>query len=169
MTAVVLRRKALFLLVIPLVLSAASSSPWIAEAGEVCEGTAVIDAAASIATTDENFICAALDWDLSNPILVNALKAFSTIRLRLGGTKQDAVRYETRDPGQPPCITFVTNDSALFGVNEGCLPLSRWDQLNEFFQKTSAQVIFGLNALNGRVPMQDGSLGGPWNHEKQSP
>ncbi|KAK8950476.1 Heparanase-like protein 3 [Platanthera guangdongensis] len=27
------------------------------------------------------------------------------------------------------------------------------------------QVIFGLNALNGRVPMQDGSLGGPWNHK----
>lgn len=27
----------------------------------------------------------------------------------------------------------------------------------------SAEVIFGLNALNGRVPLPDGSLGGPWN------
>ncbi|KAK8926663.1 Heparanase-like protein 3 [Platanthera zijinensis] len=103
--------------------------------------------------------------DLSNPILVNALKAFSTIRLRLGGTKQDNVIYETGDHGLQPCIPFVANASNLFGFNEGCLPVSRWDQLNEFFQKTSAQVIFGLNALNGRVLMQDGSLGGPWNHE----
>lgn len=28
----------------------------------------------------------------------------------------------------------------------------------------SAKVIFGLNALNGRVPLPDGSLGGPWDY-----
>lgn len=27
-----------------------------------------------------------------------------------------------------------------------------------------AKIIFGLNALNGRVPMSDDSLGGPWNY-----
>ncbi|RWW57919.1 hypothetical protein BHE74_00035274 [Ensete ventricosum] len=27
-----------------------------------------------------------------------------------------------------------------------------------------AVIIFGLNALNGRVPLRDGSLGGPWNY-----
>lgn len=26
-----------------------------------------------------------------------------------------------------------------------------------------ATVIFGLNALNGRVPLKDGSVRGPWN------
>lgn len=24
--------------------------------------------------------------------------------------------------------------------------------------------MFGLNALNGRVPLPDGSMGGPWNY-----
>jgi heparanase len=28
----------------------------------------------------------------------------------------------------------------------------------------SAKIIFGLNALNGRVPMPDGSVGGAWNY-----
>jgi heparanase 1 len=32
------------------------------------------------------------------------------------------------------------------------------------FDDCSAQIIFGLNALNGRVPMPDGSLGGPWDY-----
>uniref|UniRef100_A0A453PY74 Uncharacterized protein n=1 Tax=Aegilops tauschii subsp. strangulata TaxID=200361 RepID=A0A453PY74_AEGTS len=26
------------------------------------------------------------------------------------------------------------------------------------------QIVFGLNALNGRVPMPDGSMGGPWDY-----
>lgn len=28
----------------------------------------------------------------------------------------------------------------------------------------SARIVFGLNALNGRVPLPDRSLGGPWNY-----
>jgi hypothetical protein len=28
----------------------------------------------------------------------------------------------------------------------------------------SAKVVFGLNALNGRVPLPDGSMGGPWDY-----
>ncbi|KAJ6795046.1 heparanase-like protein 3 [Iris pallida] len=51
----------------------------------------------------------------------------------------------------------------MFGFSEGCLPMSRWDELNEFFQKAGPVIIFGLNALNGRIPLADGSFGGPWN------
>ncbi|PKU59735.1 Heparanase-like protein 3 [Dendrobium catenatum] len=85
--------------------------------------------------------------------------AFSPLKLRLGGSLDDKVLYETGDFGLP-CLPFVKNDSALFGYNDGCLPISRWDQLNKFFEEARVSVVFGLNALNGRVPMPDGSVGG---------
>ncbi|AQK55756.1 Heparanase-like protein 3 [Zea mays] len=71
--------------------------------------------------------------------------------------------YDTGDARQPSCAPFAKNASAMFGFSQGCLPLRRWDELNAFFQRTGAKIVFGLNALNGRVPMPDGSLGGPWN------
>lgn len=74
---------------------------------------------------------------------------------------QDIVIYETRDPHQP-CTPFVKNNSETFGFSYGCLPFAGWDKLNNFFKKSGIVVIFGLNALNGRVPLPDGSLGGPW-------
>ncbi|EES05967.1 hypothetical protein BDA96_04G356700 [Sorghum bicolor] len=144
----------------------------------------VVDARSAIAVTDDDFVCATLDWwppekcdygtcswgldsllnlNLSNKILMNAVKAFSPLKLRLGGTLQDMVIYDTGDSRQP-CTPFVKNTSAMFGFSQGCLPLHRWDELNAFFQKTGPKVIFGLNALTGRVPMPDGSLGGPWNY-----
>ncbi|KAG0479693.1 hypothetical protein HPP92_010341 [Vanilla planifolia] len=175
---------ALCALAILFVLSPVSSIPLKARSDAVTQGTVVVDGVAPIAATDEHFICATLDWwppekcdygtcawglasllnlDLYNPILLNAVKAFSPLKLRLGGSLQDKVIYET-GYSQQPCRPFVKNSSGMFGFSEGCLPMSRWDQLNEFFKKSSVTVIFGLNALNGRVPMRDGSLGGPWNY-----
>ncbi|KAK1276809.1 Heparanase-like protein 3 [Acorus gramineus] len=145
------------------------------------EGTVLIGAASAIGRTDEDFICATLDWwppekcdygtcswgrasllnlDLSNTILFNAIKAFSPLKLRLGGSLQDKVIYED----EQPCVSsFIHNTSEMFSFTQGCLPMSRWDQLCGFFGKTGAVVIFGLNALNGRVPTPDTTWVGPWN------
>ncbi|KAJ6830476.1 heparanase-like protein 3 [Iris pallida] len=150
--------------------------------GGLVLGTAVVNGKFPIATTDADFVCATIDWwppekcdygtcswglasllnlDLSNPILLNAIKAFSPLKIRLGGSLQDKVIYETGHPGRP-CTPFVRNTSEMFGFSEGCLPMSRWDELNEFFKKAGPVIIFGLNALNGRIPLADGSFGGPW-------
>ncbi|KAJ4959519.1 hypothetical protein NE237_026630 [Protea cynaroides] len=151
--------------------------------GGTVQGTVLIKGGAGIGRTDSDFICATLDWwppekcdygtcswglasmlnlDLNNKILLNAIKAFEPLKLRLGGTLQDKVIYEIGDP-QQPCQPFVKNSSEIFGFSEGCLPMSRWDELNTFFKKAGAVIIFGLNALNGRTLASDGSAVGPWN------
>ncbi|XP_038971916.1 heparanase-like protein 3 isoform X2 [Phoenix dactylifera] len=99
--------------------------------------------------------------NLSNKILLNAVKEFSPLKLRIGGSLQDKVIYGV-DP-QQPCTPFVKKKSEMFGFSQGCLPMHRWDELNGFFKKAGAVIIFGLNALNGRVHLPGGSLGGPWN------
>ncbi|XP_007011803.2 PREDICTED: heparanase-like protein 3 [Theobroma cacao] len=151
--------------------------------GNVISGTVVINGTASIGKTDDNFICATLDWwppekcdygtcswgrasllnlDLANPILLNAIKAFSPLKIRMGGTLQDNVIYETKGD-KNPCVPFPKNSSEIFGFSKGCLPMSRWDELNIFFKKAGAMVVFGLNALSGRTIGPDGSAIGAWN------
>ncbi|KAJ0965961.1 hypothetical protein J5N97_027099 [Dioscorea zingiberensis] len=147
------------------------------------EGVVSVNGLSAIGRTDPDFVCATLDWwppekcdygtcswglasllnlNLSSKILLNAVKAFSPLKLRLGGSLQDKVIYGTGDAGQP-CTLFIYNSSEMFGFSQGCLPMSRWDELNDFFKKSGAVIIFGLNALNGRIPLNDGSVGGPWN------
>ncbi|MQL84038.1 hypothetical protein Taro_016540 [Colocasia esculenta] len=134
------------------------------------EVTLTVTSGKPIAETDENFICATLDWwppekcdfgqcpwglssilnlDLKNPILYNAVKAFGSLRIRLGGSLQDQVVYGVGSRASD-CPQFQKTGDGLFGFSEGCLPVDRWDELNEFLNKTGAVVTFGLNALTGR-------------------
>ncbi|CAA0837654.1 Heparanase-like protein 3, partial [Striga hermonthica] len=134
------------------------------------DNVVTIDEASVIASTDEDFICATLDWwppekcdygkcswgsasllsvDLKNPIFFNAVKVFSPLKIRLGGTLQDKVFYQTTH-NHKNCFPFRKVEGEMFGFTEGCLSLSRWDELNLLFAKSGAVVIFGLNALRGK-------------------
>ncbi|KAM0008591.1 putative glycosidase [Helianthus debilis subsp. tardiflorus] len=145
-------------------------------------GRLLIDGKSRIAETDSDFVCATMDWwppekcdygtcswdhssllnvDLKNKIFKNAIRAFSPLKIRLGGTLQDKVIYQTKNH-QEPCNPFLKNTSELFGFTKGCLSLSRWDDLNRFLQDTRAAVTFGLNALMGKRVLADGSAFGAW-------
>lgn len=147
-------------------------------------GTVFIERKIAIGSIDHDFVCATVDWwppekcdygscswgrasllnlDLGNNILLNAIKAFAPLKLRLGGTLQDKVIYNTKDNMQP-CIPFAKNTSEMFGFTKGCFPMHRWDELNSFFKKAGAKIIFGVNALNGRSIQADGSATGAWNY-----
>ncbi|CAI9767685.1 unnamed protein product [Fraxinus pennsylvanica] len=142
----------------------------------------VIDANTTIAETDDNYICATIDWwphdkcnynqcpwkfssvinlDLSHPFLANAIQAFKNLRLRLGGSLQDQVLYEVGNL-KTPCKQFGKDKSGLFGFSMGCLHMKRWDELNNLFKMTGAVVTFGLNALRGRHHVRRGSWKGDW-------
>ncbi|XVF23491.1 hypothetical protein REPUB_Repub13aG0043200 [Reevesia pubescens] len=129
----------------------------------------VIEGATSIAKTDDNFVCATLDWwptekcdynqcpwgkaglfnlNLQSKVLANAIKAFNPLRIRVGGSLQDQVVYKVGRVKN--CPRFKKRDDGLFGFSKGCLPMERWDQLNNLFNQTGAKVTFGLNALLGR-------------------
>ncbi|GKD57678.1 heparanase-like protein 3, partial [Tanacetum coccineum] len=145
-------------------------------------GRVWIDGKRKIAETDSDFVCATIDWwppqkcdfgtcswdhssllnvDLNNKIFKNAIKAFSPLKIRAGGTLQDGVIYQTKH-SNGPCHPFTQNTSSLFGFNNGCLPLSRWDELNRFFKDTGAVVTFGLNELYGKTVLASGSAVGAW-------
>ncbi|KAG8372679.1 hypothetical protein BUALT_Bualt12G0091700 [Buddleja alternifolia] len=143
----------------------------------------VIDGKRGIAETDDHFICATIDWwppqkcdygscswgessilnlDLKNKILFNAIKAFAPLKIRLGGTLQDKVIYQTQDDLQP-CTPFAYDSSQLFNFTDGCLPLSRWDQLNSFLERSKAIYFFGISALNGKTLQPNDTATGAWN------
>ncbi|KAK6116433.1 hypothetical protein DH2020_049895 [Rehmannia glutinosa] len=144
-----------------------------------------INGAISIAETDDNFICATLDWwpetkcdynqcpwgkagilnlDLGNKILANAIKAFSPLRIRIGGSLQDQVLYKV-GTSAPKCPHFKRIENGLFGFSKGCLDMDRWDNMNKLFQETGAKITFGLNALMGRKKSNknDILMVGNWN------
>ncbi|KAH9624415.1 hypothetical protein KSS87_003434 [Heliosperma pusillum] len=124
---------------------------------ERVEGVVYIDGKVGIAEIDENFICATLDWWPPE----KCDYAFSPLKIRLGGSLQDKVIYESND-SKLPCSQFKNKPSEMFGFTPGCLPMKRWDELNAFFKKTGPLIVFGLNALTGRIYNRDGSASGAW-------
>lgn len=138
----------------------------------------------SIAKTDDNFVCATLDWwpsekcdynqcpwgkagllnlDLNNKILANAIKAFDPLRIRLGGSLQDQLFYQVGDSIKK-FPHFKKQDDGLFGFSKGSLPMDRWDQLNDLFKQTNAKITLGLNALIGKRKSDNSTLWvGEWN------
>ncbi|KAI4379885.1 hypothetical protein MLD38_006126 [Melastoma candidum] len=159
------------------------SSPGISQTlrPAAISGSVFINGTAHMATTDEDFICATLDYgppdvchrdvcwgnatvftlDLGNLVLFNAVNAFSPLVIRVGGTLQDRLVYQM-EGDQGPCNPQTIDNSEFLGFSQGCLPMSRWDKLNDFFKHAGAIVTFGLNALYGRTVESDGSATGPW-------
>ncbi|CAL0325663.1 unnamed protein product [Lupinus luteus] len=135
------------------------------------KGFVFINETSFVGKIEDDFVCATLDWwpaqkcdygrcswglasilnlDLKSNVLLNAVKAFSPLKIRLGGTLQDKVTYETENYHHP-CTPFVHNTTEMFDFTKGCLPMQR------------AKIIFGLNALDGKS-IKSGSAVGPWNH-----
>nr|KJB33253.1 hypothetical protein B456_006G004200 [Gossypium raimondii] len=118
----------------------------------------VIQGSTSVAETDDNF-------DLKKKVLINAIKAFNSLRIKVGGSLQDQVVYGVGEVKN--CPNFMKKEGSLFGFSQGCLPVERWDELNNFFNQTGVNVTFGLNALLGRNESQNekGLWVGDWNSQ----
>ncbi|CAN0896059.1 Heparanase-like protein 1 [Linum grandiflorum] len=152
-------------------------------AQQIIPATVAVDGDAAVAETDDNYVCATLDWwphdkcdyhhcpwgntsvenlDLSHPLLAKAIQAFNPLRIRIGGSLQDQVVYDVGNLGSP-CQSFFKKKGGLFDFSKGCLRMDRWDALNNLFNTTGAIVTFGLNALRGRHKIKGSLWGGPWN------
>ncbi|TYH00771.1 hypothetical protein ES288_A09G004800v1 [Gossypium darwinii] len=121
----------------------------------------VIQGSTPIAETDDNFVYATLDWwptekcnynqcpwgkagllnlDLKKKVLINAIKAFNSLRIKVGGSLQDQVVYGVGEVKN--CPNFMKKEGSLFGFSQGCLPIERWDKLNNFFNQTGEKVLW---------------------------
>lgn len=93
-----------------------------------------------------------LTQDLDDERLLEALKALSPIRIRVGGYLTDQVTYEDR--GKTACKDFEPPPPTPSGLfRGGCLTLKRWDEINHFCNKkrTGCELVFALNAMHGRT------------------
>ncbi|KAK8993962.1 hypothetical protein V6N11_008173 [Hibiscus sabdariffa] len=151
-------------------------------AQDISHGSIVVDGTMTVAQTDDNFVCATIDWwphdkcdygqcpwhytsvtnlNLSHPFLAKAVQAFNNLRIRVGGSLQDQVQYDVGNL-KSPCHPFEKMKDGLFGFSKGCLHMERWDELNRFFKETGVMVTFGLNALHGRHKVKRSLWGGDW-------
>ncbi|KAL1320518.1 hypothetical protein AAHE18_14G061500 [Arachis hypogaea] len=141
----------------------------------------------NIATTDENFICATLDWWPSNKCDYNQcpwgkagilnlkilndhciLKNWSISYYYLSFKAFNPLRIRLGGSlqdqiiyqfgKQKHCPTMRKKDNGLFGFSVGCLPRKRWDEVNHFFNKTGVKFTFGLNALIGKKNSKEDQL-----------
>nr|XP_018678827.1 PREDICTED: heparanase-like protein 2 [Musa acuminata subsp. malaccensis] len=71
------------------------------------------------------------------------LTAFGTMRVRLGGTLQDQVKYTSK-----PCHEFKAADGdSNYEFIDGCISLNRWDKIHEFFNTTGSESMPFMGGL----------------------
>ncbi|RRT84312.1 hypothetical protein B296_00012718 [Ensete ventricosum] len=103
-----------------------------------------IKSVTTIAKTDDNFVCATMDWWPPDKCNYGICPWGNSSILNL-----DQVSYKVGDSVHA-CPDFKINKRGLFGFTKGCLPMQRWDELNKLFKSTGSIITFGLNALAGR-------------------
>ena len=81
--------------------------------------------------------------DLKNPLLVQAATALAPGHLRIGGSEGDVLVYDVPTKNST-CLSRGVNDTLM------CLTMDRWKELVGFADQTGVQLVFGLNAMNGR-------------------
>ena len=128
-----------------------------------------------VATTDAPYVCVSLDWwpdekvdwshhtwNASSVIalqevhseLRRALASLHPVALRVGGTLQDLVAYDSEDRAAPfdmscPSSFRPAGDRAAF---EGaCVTLDLYDSVETLAVETNTPLIFGLSGLHGRT------------------
>ncbi|XVF75513.1 hypothetical protein PTKIN_Ptkin13bG0193600 [Pterospermum kingtungense] len=67
--------------------------------------------------------------------------AFNPLRISVGGSLQDQVVYNIGRVKNCPC--FKKRENGLFGFSKGCLPMKRWDELDNMFQQTRNEFCGG--------------------------
>lgn len=97
-----------------------------------------------------------LTADLTDPLLISAIKALSPVALRIGGSLADEVTYGALPPKRSTSCSgrsaaFELDLSRRVGFRGGCLLFERWLELLELCTLAGCHVIFSVNALHGRV------------------
>jgi hypothetical protein len=85
--------------------------------------------------------------NLDNPLLIQATKALSPGHLRIGGSEGDVLVYDVPSKNSS-CASRGVTDALM------CLTMPRWEKLVAFADQTGVQLVFGLNAMNGRKDNQ---------------
>ncbi|KAF8378766.1 hypothetical protein HHK36_030115 [Tetracentron sinense] len=152
--------------------------------------TITVKGVTSIARTDDNFVCATLDWwptwkcnynqcpwgkaGILNLVYHHHVPPFQSIYIyiyiiNLYAFNPLRIRIGGSLQDQvlykvgsavKKCPKFTNSTKGLFGFSKVCLTMDRWDEINNFLGKTGAIITFGLNALLGRKKLSDDGLYG---------
>eukprot|EP00850_Spirogloea_muscicola_P005103 SM000023S07559 [mRNA] locus=s23:89481:92388:+ [translate_table: standard] len=95
--------------------------------------------------------------------MIRDLAGLAPFVLRLGGSLQDHITYEVGLKEGEECPPITPNATDALGFSGGCLPMSRWDELNDLCYNHGCELVFGLNALRGRHQVGPRTWVGPWN------